>query len=263
MTYFHRTLLFAVPLIVTLLAVPCAWADEPEEMPALPGRDAPSRFGLGLVAGNRQRPYKGLDQDTRVLPMLTYEKRWVRVQGLGAAFKLGGTDNVSFGLKVDYSLKGYRASDAPILEGMEDRKGSFWVGPNVRWRTDIANLSAELSGDVSGHSKGMQARLSADRTFRWGAFGLTPRASLLWMDRKYVDYYFGVRGEEARPDRPSYDGESTLNAELGLRAGYLLAPNQSVFLDLSVTKLGRGIKDSPLVDKSAQGGFRVGYLYRF
>ena len=72
-----------------------------------------------------------------------------------------------------------------------------------------------------------------------------------------------MESTEARSDRPAYEGTSTVNLELGLRTGYLLTPNQSVFLDVSTTRLGSGIKNSPLVEKSTQSGFRIGYIYRF
>jgi MipA family protein len=51
--------------------------------------------------------------------------------------------------------------------------------------------------------------------------------------------------------------------EVGLRVDYRLSARQNVFLDLRSTRLGDGIADSPLVDRSTQTGLRVGYLYRF
>jgi outer membrane scaffolding protein for murein synthesis (MipA/OmpV family) len=43
----------------------------------------------------------------------------------------------------------------------------------------------------------------------------------------------------------------------------MLAPNQTTFVDLGVTRLGSSIKNSPLVDRSTLPMVRVGYLYRF
>ena len=63
--------------------------------------------------------------------------------------------------------------------------------------------------------------------------------------------------------RPAYAGRATANTELGLRAGYGLAPNQVMFVDLGVTQLGQAIQDSPIVDTSTLGSARLGYLYRF
>ncbi len=44
---------------------------------------------------------------------------------------------------------------------------------------------------------------------------------------------------------------------------YLFNPHHAMFLDLSVTALGSGIKDSPLVDRSTENRLFVGYQYRF
>lgn len=262
MTNFQRNLFRVLPLLVAQLFVTAARADELENIEAPVARDA-SNFGLGVVVGSRQRPYKGLDSDTRVLPLISYENSWVRLQGLGATFKLGSVENFSFGLRIDRALNGYKASDAPILAGMEDRKASFWAGPSVQWRTGYVNLSGEASADVSGKSKGTQLRFSADHMFRTGRFGFTPRVSVAWLDRKSVDYYYGVRASEATQERSAYDGSSTANVGVGLRSDFLVAPRQSIFLDLSATRLGNAIKNSPLVDKSTQSGFLLGYLYRF
>ena len=131
------------------------------------------------------------------------------------------------------------------------------------WRTPAADLSAELLGDASGHSKGNRFKIMAERRFQAGAFDLSPRVAAIRLDRKYVDYYYGVKAAEVQASRPFYSGEATVNLEAGLRIGYTLAPKQNLFLDLSATRLGAGIKDSPIVERSTQTGLRIGYLYRF
>ncbi len=80
-------------------------------------------------------------------------------------------------------------------------------------------------------------------------------------DSKYVDYHCSVKSSEAPPQRLAYQGDASLNLELGV--GYAIAPRQSIFLDISNTHLGNGIKDSTLVDRSSTTGPRLGYLYRF
>lgn len=69
---------------------------------------------------------------------------------------------------------------------MEERKASFWVGGAAMWRTDLANLSAELLGDASGNSKGLRFKPGVDRRFQYGAFDFTPRLAAVWMDQKSV-----------------------------------------------------------------------------
>lgn len=249
--------LFSLFLLAALAQQPAAAQQKPVQA------EGESSWGLGLGVGMERKPYRDFDNKTRLLPLLTYENKWVSVFGPGIDFKLPSAGPVSFRLRARYSMEGYEASDSPFLAGMDERKDGIWLGGAAIWRNDIANLSAELLGDASGNSKGTKFKLTLDRRFQAGSFDITPRLSATRLDDKYVSYYYGVNAAEVRAGRSFYQGGSAVNLEAGLRVGYALAPRQSVFLDLSTTNLGSSIKDSPLVDRSSQSGVRVGYLYRF
>lgn len=244
-------------LTACLAALPAARAESPPDEAARYG------WGLGIVVGAIDSPYKGSDNETRMLPTVSYENPWVRVNGLSADLKLGRAGPFSFALGARYSMAGYEEDDATILAGMEERKGGLWLGPSMDWRAGDFRLSAEVLGDVSGHSKGQQFRLGLDRSFRLGAIRLTPRIAAVWRDKKHNNYYYGVRDDEARADRPSYQAKSSTNLELGLHGGYSLGRQHLIFLDVNATRYGSGVTDSPLVDQSSSVGMAVGYLYRF
>ena len=250
--------LFSLFLFAALAQQPVA---AQQQQPAQ--AEGESSWGLGLGVGMERKPYRDFDNKTRLLPLLSYENKWISVAGLGLDVKLPSAGPVSFRLRARYSMDGYDASDSPFLAGMDERKDGIWLGGAAIWRSDIANLSAELLGDASGNSKGSKLRLMVDRRFQAGSFDITPRLAATRLDDKYVSYYYGVNAAEVRAGRPFYQGGSAVNLEAGLRVGYAIAPRQSLFLDLSTTKLGSSIKDSPLVDRSSQSGVRVGYLYRF
>lgn len=222
-----------------------------------------AQWGLGIGVGYERRPYRDFDDKARALPLLMFENRYVSLLGTRADIKLPSYGPLHFSVRARYALDGYDAGDSPFLLGMQERKDSLWLGGTVSWRAAFGSLSGELLGDASGHSEGTQFRLQLERRLQRGAFAFTPRVAAHWMDDKYVDYYYGVRASEARLGRPVHRGESTTNLELGLRVDYTLAPRQSLFLDLSATRLGSGIEDSPLVDRSNVTGVRLGYLYRF
>jgi len=250
--------LFAAVAITPLPAL----ADEPAPE-GMSGAAATSYWGVGLAASVSQRPYRGEGNKTRALPLLVFENRWVRVAGPGIDLKLPSAGPVSFALRARYAFDGYEPDDAPILNGMEERRDSIWLGAAARWHNTIADVSAEWLGDASRHSKGQQFKLVLDHTFRAGAFELTPRLGATWLDRKYVDYYYGVTAPEATAARPFYEGDATVNAELGLRTVYNLAPRHALSLDVSTTRLGSAIKDSPLVERRNLSSVRFGYVYRF
>lgn len=246
-------------LVLGLGASTAASADQPEG----------SAWGLGVGAVSSQQPYKGIDRDSEVLPLIYFENEYLRVFGPTAEIKLPGleisdTQQLDFSLVGEYDFSGYDDDDARILEGMSDRKGGFWAGAKVKWRNDLADVSAEWLGDVSGNSKGQRFTLGLERSWRIGEhIMLTPRLAAIWQDEKYVDYYFGVRENEARIDRAAYDGKSGINTEFGVRGNYMFDDHHSVFLDLKATSLANEIKDSPLVDQSTENSVLFGYLYRF
>ncbi len=252
-----RALLLAA-LALGGLAAPAAWAEESSEI-----RDSASQWGLGVGLGFERSPYRAFDDKARVLPLILYENRYVSIQGPSLDVKLPSAGPVAFRLRARYAGDGYEAEDSPYLTGMEERKAGVWLGGAAAWRTEAADLSAELLADGSGHSNGTKFKLQLERRFASGAFGLTPRVAAQWLDKNYVGYYYGVRASEARVDRLRYDGRSAVNVELGLRLDYAIAPKQNLFVDFSATRLGSGIKESPLVERSSSTAVRIGYAYRF
>ncbi|MFJ3046319.1 MipA/OmpV family protein [Herbaspirillum chlorophenolicum] len=250
--------------IAAALLLPTAHAQEnaPTSVPQREDSQA-AQWSLGLAAGTEQSPYRGYGNKTRALPLLMYNGRYFQFMGTTADLKLGTLGPVGFTLRAKYTDDGYEGSDAPILNGMEKRKGSFWVGANAIWRNPYADLSLEWLTDASGNSGGQTLKLRAEHQFKAGNFTLAPYLGINWMSSDYVDYYFGVRQNEATAQRAAYQGSSTANLIGGLRTGYRLTPSQSLFLDVHVTRYGSGITDSPLVDRSSAAGVRAGYLYRF
>lgn len=226
-----------------------------------------TQWGLGLAAGVFQQPYAGLDNKNRALPLLYVENRWLRIAGPMADLKLGTLQgsygSLAFTGRLKYDGSGYDAKDSPQLAGMDDRKESFWAGGAVSWNTSIARTSLEWLGDASGHSKGQQLQLQVDRRFSFGALSITPRVQAQWLDKKYVDYYYGVQAHEATASRAQYTGKAAMTYGLGARVDYQIQPRHSVFLDVSATSLPTEIKNSPIVDRSSVTRASVGYMYRF
>ncbi|MBL0917761.1 MAG: MipA/OmpV family protein [Hydrogenophaga sp.] len=239
-------------------------------LPALAQEDTQSSWGLGVGVSSGQTAYRGVDRDNAGFPLIQYENRYVEVFGPRVGLKLPGwrisdSQQLKFSLVGQYDLGGgYDAGDSPVFSGMAERKRSFWLGGKVEWENALVNVSAELLGDASGHSEGRLFSLGLDRTWRVGQqWMLTPRVVATWQDSKYVDYYYGVRADEATAGRSAYRGESGVNAEVGLRAMYMIDRNQSVFADVGVSRLNSSIRNSPLVDRSTENHLFLGYLYRF
>ena len=222
-----------------------------------------ARWSLGIGAVTLQKAYREMDRESLVLPVFSYESKWISATLPTLDVKIFSGESISLRLRSRLSREGYEAEDSPFLVGMDERKGGLWLGGAVIWKTELANLTAEVLGDASGYSKGTRAKLQGERRFAFGAFGLTPRLAAEWVDDKYVDYYYGVKTAEVRAGRGLYAGSATTNTEAGLRADYTLARRHTVFLDLRAIQSGSTIKDSPLVGHTTQTAASLGYIYRF
>lgn len=228
-----------------------------------------SSWGLGIGLASSQQAYTDIDRDNEAIPLIYFENDYVQLFGPRAEIKLPGlqiseSNELEFNLVAKYDSSGYEEGDSRILDGMDDRDGGFWAGAVMRWEHELFDVSAEWLADASSKSDGQRVTVELERSWRWGEhITLTPRLAAVWQDKEYVDYYFGVRSDEARFDRPTYQGKSGINTEFGVRTSYMVDRHHSVFLDLEAVRLASEIEDSPLVDDSTENSVRFGYLYRF
>lgn len=242
-------------------APPLAFADE--------ASSGETTWGLGVGAVSSQEPYIDLDRDNTALPLLHFENRYVRFFGSTLEAKLPNltlseTNQIHFSLIGRWDGSGYEPGDSWVLEGMEERESGLWAGAKVEWQTNVANISADWTHDIASNSKGQRLNLGVDRSWQMGAhLTLTPRIGATWHDDNYVDYYYGVRSNEARFGRPEYQGESGFNAEVGLQSIYRFNNHHSLMLDVQATTIASEMKDSPLVDDSTNNSVFLGYMYHF
>jgi MipA family protein len=224
-----------------------------------------SRWGLGLGISSKKKPYAGVGTDTRVIPLVSFENRYVRLFGNQFDVKLASQGAIDFSLRTQVSIGGgYKGSDSSQLNGMADRKGTIFVGAASTWHNDIADISAAWLQDASGHSEGSEFKLGAQHSFRLpGRFEVTPHLEYVHFDSRYVDYYYGVRANEATTTRRAYTGKGTSEVQAGVRFGYMLTRHQRFLLDVSEARLGSGITDSPIVNRKSLPELRFGYLYAF
>ena len=220
-----------------------------------------THWGLGVGVGLKASPYAGYGVKVSPFPLIYFDNKYVHVLGTALDLKIGKWDGVSVALNLQYGLgAGYKASDAPILNGMESRNGAFWVGPSLKWETFYGTLSGNFA--VSG-SKGQKAEIGFGKKIDFGRFSVEPHIGAQYFSAQYVDYYYGVRPEEALSDRPAYTGTATINESIGAKFGYRLTQNQALIVDLGVSHLGNGITNSPLIGKTFVPEARLGYLYQF
>ena len=234
------------------------------------GKPEDSSWGLGAAVVSTQKAYKGTDREAKILPMLSYENKYVKLSGPNLELKLpgiefGDSQRLNFGVVAKlFGPGGYEASDSPALAGMAEREQSIWAGAKVEWKNNLADVKLELLGDASGNSKGQRVVLGVERKWKLSpSIMLVPQVGVEWVDDKYVDYYYGVRASEAIAGRPVYVGQSAVNAEVSVAGIYRFDKHHSMTLNVGVKALGKEIKDSPIVDRSTESRVALDYTYRF
>lgn len=257
--------------LMLLVATAAGAAERDPEAGSDSGEEPKSySWGLGLAGISQQQVYAGMDRDNIAIPLVYFENRWVQLIGPWFGLKLPGFEwgdehELELTLRAQlFGFDGYEPDDAPILNGMGERKNGIFAGPAFRWSNPIAEVFGEWMFDTSGNSNGQRVSIGLERKFHLGNhFIFTPSATATWLDKKYADYYYGVRVAESRADRSVYVGDDAVNAEFSLRTDYLFDQHRLVFLQMGYTAFASEIKDSPLTDRSSETMLIVGYLYRF
>ncbi|MFP3606867.1 MipA/OmpV family protein [Paraburkholderia sp. SIMBA_053] len=220
-----------------------------------------THWGLGAAVGLEPSPYSGDSTRVSPIPLISLDNKWLHAFGTTVDLKVGRWSDVTFTLRGKFDVfGGYKGSDAPILNGMENRNGAFWYGPALAWKSAFGTLSADY---LLGGNKGQMADFEYRKSFELGHWSVEPHAGIDWLSSKYVNYYYGVRPSEVQPGRPEYTGKAAYNTSIGTQVNYNFTSHQMVSFDVGVSHLSSGITDSPIVGRRYIPMFKVGYLYRF
>ncbi|AUI67288.1 MipA/OmpV family protein [Beggiatoa leptomitoformis] len=223
-------------------------------------------IGLGVLW--KAEPYKETDDTVLPIPLINLKYERFYIQGLTTGYKLIDDLQGSVDLIAKPRLEGYDAGDSDYLAGMEDRDKSLDMGLAVNMQFGRIILNTTAVSDVLGKSNGQELSAKIGYNLVFGGVGqsvlrLTPTVGVMWLSADMVDYYYGVRAEEARLDRPSYVGESSFNLTAGLSANYFFMANSGITAGINYELLGSEIADSPLLEKDYTVSIFAGYAWRF
>lgn len=226
---------------------------------------APGETGVGFTwTFAPTSPYRGSSHDSDLLPQFRYDSRYFYLQSDRIGLKLE-TERVRYEAFLRRRLEGFASDHVPdSMAGMGKRSSGDDLGVALRLRLGAGFLYGEAMQNVSDESEGTEIRLGY-RYERWwtGRLRWRPYITLAWRDADLNNYYYGVRPEEATPERPAYQPGSGMNVELGVLAAYRLAERWQVLAGAGVTRWSSGVADSPVVDDGTQPYFMLGLMYGF
>ena len=244
-------------IVALALAVPAAAQGPP------PTTGLRWSLGLGVVAS--PKPYKGADADIMPIPFLELSYKRFYFQGIRFGYRLVDGNELDLDVRGRYRFAGYEEGDSEFLAGMEERRGSVDGGLALEWRRGRLGVAASAFADLLGRSNG--AEVGVDVSWAQPLDGrkllLTPAVGVEWQNAGLVDYYYGVRLEEALPGRPAYEGEAMLTTRASLSLLWRASPRVAVLALVRADRLDDDVQDSPIVgDRRAVFGM-AGFTYRF
>lgn len=212
-------------------------------------------YGGGLMLS--QDIYQGADEQPLVLPLLGYRGEKLNVFGPFISYEFAEQGPISLFAQLAPRFTSFNASDSPVFTGMATRKKTVEAGIGYTLTLDQWQLRGSTLSELFGTSNGTEIKTTLSRTFRHGPFWMTPDVSVSYLSNDHVDYYYGVRANEASPTRPGYKGLNTTNQSIGLTFATPIFFEGMTRITVTNTWLGSEIRNSPLVDKSSTLSLRL------
>lgn len=228
-------------------------------------------FNIGLKLGVGRKPYKGVDTDWIVYPILTRfsdtdfsdQVVYCREGNCGIRYARNWYE---IGAQGRWNGAGYSRDDSPFLAGMVPRDSSILIGPYVGLRSGFVQTRLMFFNDVMNNSDGNELRLVFDFPFRLKNGFIVPHIDFYRQNSKYANYYYGVdpvTGDRFAPGcayPPNYPASQTCqsytirddadNIDLAFRAQFQVGKRWFLHLNGRVGFLDDVITTSPIVDNS-------------
>lgn len=245
-------------IAVCFLGTACCFAAEAHA-------DADSRPTIYVGAGAilSTKPYVGMDAKVYPVPMFGYEGKRLYLRGIRGGYRLIMGEGWSIGPVIQPRFDGYEEDDSSALAGMADRNVSLEAGVGFLWLTDYGLWAASFVTDVLGEHDGQEVEVSWTARLERQRWDFVPSVGLRWRSDNVIDYYYGVRRDEANADRPPYEPDDVIDPFVRLVVRLKLTKRWSLLGAIQYEWLGSEISDSPIVDDDYGFSLMGGAMYSF
>jgi outer membrane protein len=249
-----RLALLALPALLPAVAA----AQSPGGRPDKP----PVTAGVGAIFPTT--PYKGVKTPpATAVPFVNLNLGRFFLQGVTAGYRLTSHPQASTAAIVQPRFQSYNSNDSDYLEGMGDRNRTAEAGLSFSSRLGRFGFDAGVVSDLLDVHGGQEANAALAVRFGGPVVTVAPGVGVNWQSAELVDYYYGVRPQEARADRPAYAGSAAVNRYARLLVRYRFAKRWGVLGLAKVTRLDNAIYDSPLVNQRHVGSGVLAVTYSF
>jgi len=222
-------------------------------------RIEPKGFLYGFGLGISGEIYQGYDRRVIPLPILGYRGDNFEVLGPFASYDVYSAEGFDFKLNLAPRFQGFDDGDSDVFIGMEERDFSMDAGFGIGYERNNWKVDVSAMFDILGKSKGHELAAKVGKVVRYGPVFVEPHAQISYLDDKHVDYYYGVRANEATSNRSFYQGDNAVNYSLGVSVSTPIFFDGFTMLAIDYTWYDDSITDSPIVDQDTNLNLRLLY----
>ncbi len=223
---------------------------------------------IGAGAYFQTQPYKNCDAIIVPSPVIFYDNgivyaRWTR---FGVYFYGSKEKNLQWGFSLTAQPRpnGYKPSDSPDLEGLDEKKSSFEGGLAYTIYSQGKYLEAMLLTDLLGRYDSYIAKVEIGMKQKIANVSLYPSLIGVYESKKFTDYYYGISDKEAaRTSYLPYNPSGGLRVAAQTYINYPLTKKWSAFFNLRIDRLTNNAKNSPIVSDSLVYSGLASLLYTF
>ena len=220
-------------------------------------------WGLGLGVAAQDQPQRGADTQVVVLPFPSYEGERLSLGFGNVAYALTKDEKFRVSVAGQLRFDGYNPDDNAALSGLRERDFTLDVGFNISSEHDWGVVSVQVMNDAFSVHEGYEVTTSFAYPISANRWTLVPTVSAHWLSANLVEYYYGVRLDEATAERPAYTGKGAFNVSATLNAAYRLSDKWEIIGGGQYTHLGDEITESPIIGQDREVILYSGIVYRF
>lgn len=220
--------------------------------------------GVGLVGQlNRGAQLGENSNKTSMSPFIYYDGDNIYADFQEVSWKMIKQPHYTISPLLSFRLRGYDPEQDVELAGMDSRDATIEAGARIQMDSQLGVMSFTAVTDTLNKHNGYELKASWGATyqrFRWSfdaAVGISHKSDAM------VDYYYGVRPDEATVERQAYTAGAATNPYLELNMAYILSRKIILISGMEFSWLDDAIQDSPIIERSTENAIYSGMLYKF
>ncbi|MBJ9276960.1 MipA/OmpV family protein [Citrobacter amalonaticus] len=225
-----------------------------------------SELSIGAGAIYNESPYRGYNENTHAIPLISYEGESFYVRQTTLGYILSKSEQNEFSLTAFWMPLEFDPSDNDnhAMKKLDKRDSTMMAGAAWYHHENWGSVKVSAAADVLDNNNGWMGELSLFRKIPVGQLALIPSVGVLYYDENFNDYYYGVSGSESRRsglDR--YSAQDSWVPYVSLTAKYPVTDNIVLTASAAYSVLPDEIKDSPMIDRDDSFTFMSGVSWRF